>query len=123
MQTFSYYSRNLLVEQVQKVIFTNKTKPIGWFYYLNFTLPWYNRVSIVINSINLYTECFIKYENRGQKNVSIFKGHIKNSLHIEHLSRIIDKQVDELNLKHGVNLNSDFWDFGPCDFDFDSLQK
>jgi hypothetical protein len=62
----------------------------------------------VINSINLYTEVFIKYENRGQKNVSIFKGYIKNSLHIEHLSRIIDKQVEELNLKHGVNLNSDF---------------
>lgn len=123
MQTFSYYSRNLLVEQIQKVIFTNKIKTIGWFYYLNFTLPWYNRISISINSITLYTECFIKYENRNQKDVSIFKGHIKNSIHIEHLSRMIDKKVDDLNLKHGVIINNDFWDFWSCDFDFDSLQK
>lgn len=123
MQTFSYYSRNLLVEQIQKVIFTNKVKTIGWFYYLNFTLPWYNRISISINSITLYTECFIKYENRNQKDISIFKGHIKNSIHIEHLSRMIDKKVDDLNLKHGVIINNDFWDFWSCDFDFDSLQK
>jgi len=121
MQTFSYFSRNLLLEQIQRVIFTKRVKPLNWKYYLYFTLPRQNRLLVVINSYNLYSECFIKYEDRRLKDVQIFKWHIKNSTHIENLTNIVDEKIENLNLKNDIVVETSdnyFWD---CKDDFDLL--
>jgi len=121
MQTFSYYSRNLLVEQVQKAIFTTRIKPINWHYYFYFKLSFDNRLFIDINLYNLYTEWSIKYENRSMKDILIFKWIIKNSIHINNLSNIVDKKIETLNYKNNILFNEEEFIFWNCTENFDLI--
>ena len=125
MQTYSYFSRNLLVEQLQKVLLTKRIKPINWNYYLYFALPGQNRLFILVNSTNYYLEAYIKYEDRNRKDIKIVSKHIKNLVHIDSLSRFIDKKIEWLNLNNNIIVNNKdlFWTESYKDEDFDILEK
>lgn len=124
MQTYSYFSRNLLVEQLQKVLLTKRLKPINWYYYLYFTLPGQNRLFILINWTNYYLEAYIKYEDRNRKDIKIVSKYIKNLVHIESLSKFIDRKIETLNLNNNivVDKNDLFWDDDYKDSDFELLE-
>lgn len=125
MQTYSYFSRNLLVEQLQKVLLTKRIKPINWHYYLYFTLPGQNRLFILINWANYYLESYIKYEDRNRKDIKIVSKYIKNLVHIDALSRYIDKRIESLNLNNNITVSQNdlFWNEKYNDSDFDLLEK
>jgi len=122
MQTFSYYSRNLLIEQIQKAVFTNIMKTINWYYYIYFKLSFENRLLVQINSKNLYTECYIKYEDRNSKDIMIFKWILKNIIHINNLSNIVDRKIEILNSKNNILINYNNFDFWDYNDDFDLIE-
>lgn len=114
MQSYSYYSRTLLIEFLQRTIFFKIWKSINKLYYWYFLLIDRNKLFIIYNSSNWTTQALIKYENRNKKDLLIHNMRITNNYHLEYFCNLIDKTLEEKNLKRWffkINKNNDKLDF------------
>jgi len=99
MQTYSYYSRMLLIEYLQKTIFFKIWKTLNKGYYSYFILNNKNRLFITYNTNNWILKWYVKYENRYKLDFLIYSMVVKNNFHLESFVNYIDKYLEEHNLK------------------------
>lgn len=114
MQSYSYYSRTLLIEFLQRTIFFKIWKSLNKNYYWYFLLNNRNKLFITYNSQNWLSEAFIKFENRAKNDFLIHSMRITNNYHLEYFANLIDKALEEKSLKRWflkINNNFDNLDF------------
>ena len=107
MQTYSYYSRILLIEYLQKTIFFKKGKSLNNNYYAYFMLNNKDRLFIIYNKNNFISKAYIKFENTNNKDYCINSSKINNNIDLENFVNNIDKYLKSKNLKKWF-FNNDF---------------
>jgi len=98
MQTYSYYSRNLLIEFLQKTIYFNFWKSLNNNFYWYFTLINKNRILIQYNKNKNKLYSYLKYEDKNKKNKLIYSTYFKNDHSITTFVNKIDDFLEKNNL-------------------------
>lgn len=99
MQTYSYYSRTLLIEFLQRTIFFKIWKSLNKNYFWYFSLVNKNRLFISYNSYSGVIKWYLKYENRAFKDSLLCSSRIYNNSDLESFVNCIDKSIEERNMK------------------------